>query len=120
MRCKHISKQTRGKINEVELEGLRCSMAESCRRKSICALSAFSIPELVREQYDPGHCQEGSVQGRSNSGSDCFEILKFKNSLGFQWVRVGNYTEAVKALEDVREKDSPRLIRRIEIIELAE
>jgi len=116
MHCKQIAKQTRGEITEIELRGrLNCSQAELCRRKGICALSPFAYHggTITQEQ-----AVERSQQESSEDLSSYYEVLRFKNSLGFQWVKVENFTQAVRAMEKYREKGQPRLIRRVEYFEL--
>lgn len=117
MRCKQIARQTRGEITEIELTGLRCNRAEICRRKGICALSPFSFPEQVQQAKPEG--QEGESQPRDDL-SGYYEVLEFKNSLGFQWIRVDSFTAAVSAAEKYHEKGQPKYIRRVEIFQLPE
>ena len=82
MHCKQIAKQTKGEITEIELDGLHCNMADSCRRKGICALSPFALPELVKGQKEQTE-KTGQAWVRDELVS-YYEVLRFKNSLGFQ------------------------------------
>ena len=118
MYCKQIAKQTKGEITEVELDGFRCSIAESCRRKGICALSPFAYPTMVKGQEEPDEKPE-EPGGQDDLAGYC-EVLRFKNSLGFQWVRVGSFTDAVLLAEKYSEQGQPKYIRRIEIFQLPE
>ncbi|MBN2287833.1 MAG: hypothetical protein JXQ83_00775 [Candidatus Glassbacteria bacterium] len=116
MRCKQIAKQTEGEIAEVELEGLVCSQAEICRRKGICVLSPYSRPEPLKQEKGPENRVE--TQG-GDAYPGYYEILRFKKSLGFQWVGVESFEEAVRATQNrPGDEDHPRLIRRVEFFKL--
>ncbi len=117
MHCRHYEKQTKGDVREVELEGLTCQMAELCRRKGICVLSPFSMPELARGAAGEKEGERGSGNGNIDFGA-YFEILRFKNALGFQWQRYDVYTEAVEAAAKYREHGQPKVVRRVEIFQL--
>jgi len=116
MHCKQIAKQTKGEITEIELDGLHCNMANSCRRKGICALSPFAFPGLVKGQKE----QSGKTEqaGGRDDLAGYYEVLSFKNSLGFQWVREESFTDAVLVAEKYSEKGQPKYIRRVEIFQL--
>ena len=116
MHCRHYEKQTKGEKKEVELDGLTCRQAEHCRRKGICVLSPFSHPELAHAGED----QDEAVQA-AQDGDDLgayYEILRFKNALGFQWQKIEDFTEAVKAAAKYRERGQPKVVRRVEIFKL--
>ena len=102
MHCKQIAKQTRGEITEIELDGLYCKMANNCRRKGICALSPFAFPGMVKGQKKPGEKIELARDQDDLAGY--YEVLRFKNSLGFQWVRVESFSDAVLLAEKHSEK----------------
>jgi hypothetical protein len=116
MHCRHYEKQTKGETREVDLDGLTCRMAEDCRRKGICVLSPYSRPELARG----GDEQDETVQHVENVGDmgAYYEVLRFKNALGFQWHRVDDFTEAVLAAARYRERGQPQVVRRVEIFQL--
>jgi hypothetical protein len=118
MRCKQILKQTQGEVSEVELEGLRCSRAEICRRKGICALSPWARPELV--PLDEENAPAGMDNAAEHACSTSYEVLKFKYSLGFHWVRMENFEEAVRLIDSQAVDEQPRMIRRIEYFKLPE
>ena len=115
MHCRHYEKQTKGEAREVELDGLTCRMAENCRRQGICVLSPFSKPELAAGavEDDPGEQDDGNGNLEAY-----FEILRFKNALGFQWQRFDSFPEAVKAAAKYRERGQPKVVRRIEFFQL--
>lgn len=116
MHCKQIAKQTKGEITEIELDGLHCNMADNCRRKGICALSPFALPGLVKGQREQ---TEKTEQTRiQDELASYYEVLRFKNSLGFQWVRVGSFADAVLVAEKYSEKGRPKYIRRVEMFQL--
>ena len=116
MRCKQIAKQTKGEVTEVELEGLVCNQAETCRRKGICVLSPYSRPELIK----PDEQQAAKAKtGAEDSYPEYYEFLFFKKSLGFQWKRAENFEDAVRATEyRPEDEDHPKLIRRVEFFQL--
>jgi len=116
MHCKQIAKQTKGEITEIELDGLRCSVADNCRRKGICALSPFAFPGLVKAQKEPGG--KTGQAGDQGDLAGYYEVLRFKNSLGFQWIRAESFSDAVLLAEKHREKGQPKYIRRVEIFRL--
>ena len=116
MHCKQIAKQTKGKITEIELDGLRCNMADICRRKGICTLSPFAFPRSVNGQKEQDEKIEQASSGNDLAGY--YEVLCFKNSLGFQWIRMESFTDAVLAAEKFSEKGQPRYIRHVEIFQL--
>jgi hypothetical protein len=117
MHCRHYEKQTKGEVREVELEGLTCQLAEHCRRKGICVLSPFSTPELAKDQEVVEAEEHG--EDEDNTGLKAyFEILRFKNALGFQWQRYDGFTEAVEATAKYRESGQPKVVRRVEIFQL--
>ena len=116
MHCKQIAKQTKGEITEIELDGLHCNMVDSCRRKGICALSPFALPGLVK-----GHKEQTEKTGQAwlrDEPASYYEVLRFKHSLGFQWVRVESIMDAVLVAEKYVEKGQPKYIRRVEIFQL--
>ncbi|MEA2063407.1 MAG: hypothetical protein U9P14_06905 [Gemmatimonadota bacterium] len=118
MHCKQIARQTRGKISEVELDGLVCDQAAVCRRKGICVLSQFSNPQLIGKEKGK-EAREPALSGEPFP-THC-EVLVFKKSLGFQWVRTLNFEDAVRAAENRPEdEDHPKLIRRVEFFQLPE
>ena len=117
MHCKQIDRQTKGEIQEIELDGLCCSKAGMCRRKGICALSPFARPELVTED------QENLAQALGHTDAEHMfpptsEVLEFKYSLGFHWVKKQNFEEAVRTIDDQTRDDHPRVIRRMEYFQL--
>jgi len=116
MHCKQIAKQTKGKIKEVELEGMVCSQAENCRRKGICVLSPYSRPELIdQDKKQPA----GSPTTGERTYPVHYNVLVFKRSLGFQWARARDFEEAVRATERrPADEDHPKLIRRVEFFKL--
>ncbi|OGF98557.1 MAG: hypothetical protein A3F83_16960 [Candidatus Glassbacteria bacterium RIFCSPLOWO2_12_FULL_58_11] len=116
MHCKQIARQTKGEVTEIQLAGLHCNMAEICRRKGICALSPFAFPEQLNGEAKAGGEKRESPPRDDLSGY--YEVLEFKNSLGYQWVRVENFTAAVSAAEKYCEKGQPKYIRRVEIFQL--
>ena len=116
MHCKQIAKQTKGEITEIELDGLRCQMADNCRRKGICALSPFAFPSQVKGQKKPDEKIEPDADRDDLAGY--YEVLRFKNSLGFQWVRVESFSDAVLLAEKHSGKGQPKYIRRVEIFQL--
>lgn len=116
MHCKQIAKQTKGEITEIELDDLHCNMADNCRRKGICALSPFALPGLVKVQKEQSEKNEQA--GGGDELTSYYEVLRFKNSLGFQWVRVGNFTGAVLIAEKYSEEGQPKYLRRVEIFQL--
>ena len=116
MHCKQIAKQTKGEITEIELDGLRCKMADNCRRKGICALSPFAFPGLVKGQKET--YEEIEPAGDQDDLAGYYEVLRFKNSLGFQWVRAESFSDAVLLAEKHSEKGQPKYIRRVEILQL--
>ncbi|MFH1069698.1 MAG: hypothetical protein V1794_08770, partial [Candidatus Glassbacteria bacterium] len=100
MRCKQIEKQTGGAVTEIELEGLICNLAHMCRRKGICVLSPYSYP---------GHAKDGQAEAEQGAGpaaaaGSYYEVLRFKNSLGFQWIRAESFSEAIQAAEKFGQK----------------
>ncbi len=115
MHCRHYEKQTKGELREVELEGLACQLAMHCRRKGICVLSPFSTPELVKSVADEAAGQRGDGNAELKT---YFEILRFKNALGFQWQRYDDFTEAVEAATKYRESGQPKVVRRVEFFQL--
>jgi hypothetical protein len=118
MHCRHYERQTKGEVNEIELDGLTCRQAAHCRRKGICALSPFSYPELVRGRKQ-GKGEEAETEVAEVDGPGVyFEVLRFKNALGFQWHRVDDFTTAVDSAERFAERGQPRYIRRVEIFQL--
>ena len=118
MYCKQIAKQTKGEITEIELDGFQCNMADNCRRKGICVLSPFALPGLVKGQKEQ---TEETEQARvQDELASYYEVLRFRNSLGFQWVRAGSFTDAVLVAERYSEKGQPKYIRRVEIFQLPE
>ena len=118
MRCKQIVKQTGGEVTDVELDGLRCSQAGICRRKGICALSPWARPELVPLDEENAPAGTENIAGLPCTAS--YEVLKFKYSLGFHWVRMENFEEAVRIIECLPAEEQPRMIRRIEYFKLPE
>jgi len=116
MHCRHFEKQTKGEQREVELEGLTCLQAVSCRRKGICALSPFSHPELARAGEEPDESEQVTEYARDFR--TYYEVLRFKNALGFQWQRIDDFTEAVVAAARYREHGQPQVVRRVEIFQL--
>ncbi len=117
MHCRHYEKQTKGEVSEVALEGLTCQLAEDCRRKGICVLSPFSTPELAKGKEVVEAEEQDQADG--NTGLKAyFEILRFKNALGFQWQRYDGFTEAVEATAIYRESGQPKVVRRVEIFQL--
>jgi hypothetical protein len=116
MYCKQIDKQTKGKIREIELAGLICSQAEICRRKGICSLSPYSHPELIKTEKPKAPPAETAGD---DSYPEYYEVLLFKKSLGFQWVRARNFEDAVQAIQGrPGDEDHPKLIRRVEFFKL--
>lgn len=115
MHCRHYEKQTKGKTSDVKLDGLTCREAEHCRRKGICVLSPFSKPDLAQD----GTESKKAPQVVTRDGFETyFEILRFKNALGFQWQRIDSFTEAVKAANKHHERGQPKVIRRVELFQL--
>ena len=117
MRCKQIAKQTRGEVTEIELEGLRCNRAGICRRKGICALSPYARPELV----PPDEANAPAAVSWSEPGQlppTSFEVLKFKYSLGFHWVKANNVESAVQVIDGQPADEQPRIVRRVEYFRL--
>lgn len=116
MHCKQIAKQTDGETVDVELEGLVCSQAEICRRKGICVLSPYSHSELLKNG------NASAAENKSNTEDPypaCYEILRFKKSLGFQWIGQRTFEDAVRAAENRSGgEDHPKLIRRVEYFKL--
>lgn len=117
MHCKQIARQTRGQIQEVELDGLSCSRAGMCRRKGICALSPFARPEIVPrdEQNAPAAVSHPDAD---HMYPTAYEILEFKYSLGFHWVRKQNFEESVRTIDNLPHEEQPRIIRRVEYFRL--
>ncbi len=118
MYCKQIAKQTGGEITEIRLDdGPYCSMADICRRKGICALSPHSCPGVVngQEKHEAAYSRDFLSDG---TGAACYEVLIFKNSLGFQWQRVESFAEAINFFGSRRQEGAPRLIRRVDYIRL--
>jgi hypothetical protein len=116
MRCKQIEKQTEGAVTEIELEGLICNLAHMCRRKGICVLSPFSYP---------GHAKDSSGDGEQGAGPAAaagiyYEVLRFRNSLGFQWIRAESFSDAMQAAEKFAQKGEPKFIRHIELLQLSD
>jgi hypothetical protein len=119
MRCKQIARQTKGEIEEIELRGLQCSVAGICRRKGICALSPFARPELVdRELQSQAEGAQTQAPAPAGTYPTSYEVLQFKYSLGFHWVKVANFTEAIRVIGSLPDEDQPRLIRREEYFEV--
>ncbi|MBW7996044.1 MAG: hypothetical protein FVQ81_05605 [Candidatus Glassbacteria bacterium] len=115
MHCRHYEKQTRGGTTEVELDGLTCLQADHCRRKGICVLSPFSKLELAQGVKETaGEPQAENIRDLETY----FEVLRFRNALGFQWQRIDDFTEAVKAAGKYRERGQPKVVRRVEIFQL--
>ncbi|HLA39951.1 MAG TPA: hypothetical protein VJ417_08140 [Candidatus Glassbacteria bacterium] len=114
MHCKQIEKQTAGEITEIELEGLSCNMAQMCRRKGICALSPFSYPGYDKDRSD----EAGGRSAQTETPGSYYEVLRFKNSLGFQWMRAESYEDALQVARKFAEKGQPKFIRRVEILQL--
>ena len=116
MHCKQITKQTKGEVAEIELEGLVCNQAEICRRKGICVLSPYSHPELIKP--DKQQSTEAET-GAEDSYPEKYEVLFFKKSLGFQWKRAENFEDAVRITQSrPKDEDHPKLIRRVEFFKL--
>ena len=116
MHCKQIAKQTRDKIKEIELVSLICSRAEICRRKGICVLSPDSHPELIKTEKPQAPLAETAGD---DPYREYYEVLLFKKSLGFQWVRVRDFEDAVRTIQSrPHDEDHPKLIRRVELFKL--
>lgn len=121
MRCNHIAKQTRGEIDEVQIDGLICNRADICRRKGICVLSPFSRTEVVSTDDSAARNGNGNNHGSTEEYPTYYEVLKFKNALGYQWVRMHDFEEAVREAENrPDDQDYPRLIRRMDFHEVPE
>ena len=116
MHCRHFEKQTKGEQREVELEELTCLQAEFCRRKGICVLSPFSHPELAHAGEEPDEYEQATEFARDFG--TYYEVLRFRNALGFQWQRIDDFTEAVRAAARYREHGQPLVVRRVEIFHL--
>ena len=116
MHCKQIAKQTNGKIKEIELDSMVCSQAENCRRKGICVLSPYSLPEVIVQDNKQ---RSGSPATEDENYPVYYDILIFKQSLGYQWSRARDFEEAVRATERrPADQDHPKLIRRVEFFKL--
>jgi len=119
MRCKQIAKQTRGEVNEIELDkSLYCSQAAICRRNGICTLSPFSCQGQIRKenrQSESTYIEESFAEFPYRF---CYEVLNFKHSLGYQWLRMTSFAEAVLLLKGRSEKGEPKIIRRVEYLQL--
>ena len=118
MHCKQIARQTDGEITEIRLDqDLYCSEASICRRKGVCVFSPHSSSGLVDSQKE--QAADGARQSpEEETYRSFFEVLQFKNSLGFQWMRLGSFADAVRFFESRRQKGQPKLIRRVEIFKL--
>jgi hypothetical protein len=116
MHCKQIAKQTDGETVDVELVGLVCNRAEICRRKGICVLSPYSHSGLLKDG------KASAAEEKMNTDDPYpayYEILRFKKSLGFQWVRQKDFEEAVRSTgKRSNGEDHPKLIRRVEFFKL--
>jgi hypothetical protein len=118
MLCKQIAKQTKGEITEIKLDAkLNCNVAQDCRRKGICVLSPFSGMLNGEELFEPVPEQ---LPADESSYPSYYEVLRFKNALGFQWMRVRNFAEAIRFFRKQSQEDQLRLIRRVEYFQIPE